>query len=187
MQAQCISKQLEFKGLGKRKVVGEFSGGNVSSDAGGLLLREVEASRDIIKRFAACFDDHRDPELIGQRVYGIALGYEDLTDHDDIRKDPLLATTVEELERITKQLRRHWPDVKKILRGDSGFARDEIMAWCEANRVEYILGLAKNKKLLKKIKKKLEHARRKHSVTQRSIRYYQELRYMRRFAYLKSF
>ena len=79
-------------------MVGRFDGGRISSDGGSLLLREVEKRTHILKRLAGCFIDHRDPELIEhsveslvkQRVYGIALGYEDLNDHDTLRYDALL-------------------------------------------------------------------------------------------------
>ena len=83
-------------------MVGKFDGGNITSDAGGLLLRETEMRTGILSRFAECFQDLRNPELIehsvaelvAQRVYGLALGYEDLNDHDDLRRDPLLAVLV---------------------------------------------------------------------------------------------
>ncbi len=102
MDTQCIPTQLEFHALGNREVVGKFDGGNITSDAGGLLLRETEKRTGILSRFAKCFDDLRDPELIeptvaglvAQRVYGLALGYEDLNNHDDLRRDPLLAVLV---------------------------------------------------------------------------------------------
>ena len=88
--------------LGSRTVTARFDGGAITSDAGGLLLREVEAKTGILRRFAACFTDHRDPELvehtvgelIAQRVFALALGYEDLNDHDTLRHDPLLAVLV---------------------------------------------------------------------------------------------
>ena len=78
--------------------MGRFDGGRISSDGGCVLLREVEERTHILKRLAGCFVDHRDPELIEhsvgslvkQRVYGIALGYEDLNDHDTLRYDALL-------------------------------------------------------------------------------------------------
>ncbi len=102
MDSQCTPTQLEFHSLGKREVVGKFDGGSITSDAGGLLLRETEMRTGILSRFADCFQDLRDPELIehtvaelvAQRVYGLALGYEDLNDHDDLRRDPLLAVLV---------------------------------------------------------------------------------------------
>jgi hypothetical protein len=102
METQCTPTQLEFHSLGRRKVVGRFDGGNITSDAGGLLLRETEERTGILSGFARCFEDLRNPELIehtvaeliAQRVYGLALGYEDLNDHDDLRRDPLFAVLV---------------------------------------------------------------------------------------------
>jgi hypothetical protein len=102
METQCNPTQLEFHALGRREVVGRFDGGNITSDAGGLLLRETEKRTGILREFAKCFEDLRNPdliehtvaELIAQRVYGLALGYEDLNDHDDLRRDPLLAVLV---------------------------------------------------------------------------------------------
>lgn len=102
MDTQCTPTQLEFHSLGNREVVGRFDGGSITSDAGGLLLRETEMRTGILSRFAECFQDLRNPELIehtvaelvAQRVYGLALGYEDLNDHDDLRRDPLLAVLV---------------------------------------------------------------------------------------------
>jgi hypothetical protein len=99
---ECIPEQLEFQGIGLRKVVADFSGGRITSDAGGLLLREIGAGTGLMDRFADCFIDNRDPErtehskveLLSQRIFGIALGYEDVNDHDDLRGDALLATLV---------------------------------------------------------------------------------------------
>ena len=98
MPTQCNEEFLEFHPLDKREVRGGFEGGAITSDAGGLLLREVEKRTGIIAQFAACFRDHRKAEriehrveeLVAQRVYGLALGYEDLNDHDELRRDPLL-------------------------------------------------------------------------------------------------
>jgi hypothetical protein len=263
--------------------VARFDGGCITSDGGGLLLREVERRTGVLRQFAACFTDHREAEqvehtvqdLVSQRVYGLALGYEDLNDHDELRRDPLLATLVgkadplgrdrarvrdvgaalagkstlnrleltlpeagpqsrykkivldgtavdrllvevflqaharppqqivldldatddplhgrqegrffhgyygcycylplyifsgehllcarlrssdidgsagalEEVQRIVEQLRARWPQVRIILRADSGFAREAIMAWCEESGVDYVFGLAKNARL----------------------------------------
>ena len=99
---ECNAEQLEFHALGRRAVVGRFDGGNISSDGGGLLLGEVEARTRIVERLAEQFVDHRDPEaiehsvreLVAQRVYGLALGYEDLNDHNRLRLDTLLAVLV---------------------------------------------------------------------------------------------
>ena len=83
-------------------MVGKFNGGNISSDGGGLLLAEVEARTHVLERLAGQFVDHRAAEaiehsvrdLVAQRVLGLALGYEDLNDHDRLRLDPLLAVAV---------------------------------------------------------------------------------------------
>ncbi len=99
MTTQCTPVQMEFQGLGKRRVVAEFTGGRITSDAGVLLLREVDLRLGACGRFARCFTDHRDrtfvehrvEELIRQRVLALAQGYEDLNDHDRLRDDALLA------------------------------------------------------------------------------------------------
>ena len=313
MPTQCIPEQMEFQGLGSRKVVADFSGGRVTSDGGGLLLREVEQGAGILRRFAECFTDYRNPdqiehtvsELVSQRVYGIALGYEDINDHDDLRQDALLATLVgktdptgserlrkrdrgyplagkstlnrlelapagveskhryhkivcqpelvdqffvetfldaypeppsrivldfdatddpthggqenrffhgyygcycylplyvfcdehllcarlrpsnidaaagslEELVRIVEQVRRRWPDVQIIVRGDSGFARDGLMTWCEENGVDYILGLQRNARLVRGIRQQMKKAKKKFWKTGQAARRFRDFRY----------
>ncbi len=283
MQTECSTDRLDFQPHKKREIRGMFDGGAITSDAGALLLREVEANTQIIKRFAKCFTDHRDPdriehalaELIAQRVYALALGYEDLNDHDQLRHDPLLATlvgkqdptgsdrlhkrdrgkalagkstlnrlelsppradknsrykkitanlaqmeclltdffleahptppkqiildfdatddpihgdqlgrffhgyykeycymplyvfsgehllcaqlrpadqdgaagSIAKLAGLVERIRREWPDVRIIVRADSGFCREPLMRWCEEHGVDYILGLAKNPRL----------------------------------------
>src|SRR5262245_19328879 len=102
MRTACTSRDLAFQPLGQRDVVGRFDGGTISSDGGCLLLGEAERLTGTLRQLAACFTDHRDPEaiehtvgqLVAQRAYGLALGYEDLNDHDTLRLDPLLATLV---------------------------------------------------------------------------------------------
>ena len=87
---ECNQKDLTFHGLGRREVVARFDGGAITSDAGGVLLRELEERTGILQRFADCFTDHRDADLIEhtvldlikQRTFGLTLGYEDLNDHD---------------------------------------------------------------------------------------------------------
>jgi hypothetical protein len=316
MTTDCTEEQLEFQGLGSRQVVGEFSGVRVTSDAGALLVREVEASRGIVSRFAACFTDHRKPELIehsvleliGQRVFGLCLGYEDVSDHDVLRRDPMLAVlvgkldptgeararerdrgcplggkstlnrleltpcdagpngrykkivydgdaidrffvdafldsyeeppkqivldldatddplhgnqegrffhgyyghycylplyifcgdnllvarlrpsnidacagTVDELRRIVPQIRARWPKVRIILRADSGFARDDIMHFCEGIGLDYVFGLARNPRLQREIATQMEKARRKHLRTGRAARIFRSFRYRTR-------
>ena len=96
---ECTQALFPFEGVGQREVVSRFDGGHVVSDGGALLLRQVEHRTDILRRLAACFTDQRDPrrvehsveQLVKQRVYGLALGYEDLNDHEKLRRDPLLA------------------------------------------------------------------------------------------------
>lgn len=99
MKTECNSQRLLFQWHGAREVTASFDGGAITSDAGGLLLREVDQRFGILREFAGAFTDHRDPELtefstlelLTQRVMGIARGYEDLNDHEQLRHDPLLA------------------------------------------------------------------------------------------------
>lgn len=313
MRTQCKQTELEFQGLRRRRVVGRFDGGDVSSDGGALLLREVAERTGILERFAGCFEDgrrdgqieHTVGELISQRVYGIALGYEDVIDHDELRRDPLFATVVgkadptggdrsrerdrgcalagkstlnrletkaavggegdrykrisyrsheidrllaetfldahaeppdeivldldatddplhgeqegrffhgyyreycylplyifsggfvlcarlrrsnsdasagslEELGPIVEQIRARWPGVRIIIRADADFCRDQILSWCEANGVDYVVGLAKNARLLKRIRKQLERVRRKHLVSGEAVRAFRSFTY----------
>jgi hypothetical protein len=314
MKTQCNPSQLEFHALGRRKVIGNFDGGNITSDAGGLLLRETEKQTGIVRQFAKCFEDLRDPnriehsikDLVSQRIYGLALGYEDLNDHDELRRDPLLAVligkkdpegetrvreqdrgkamagkstlnrleltpacptetekrykkilmredkidrlfvdvflqahvaapkeiildvdatddplhgnqegrffhgyymnycylplyifsgefllcarlrpsnidasegTVEELERIVEQIRNTWPEVKIIVRGDSGFCREKIMSWCEGNGIDFVFGLAKNERLKAVIDEELQRARQLYEETEKPARVYKDFYY----------
>jgi hypothetical protein len=317
MKTECTPTQLEFHALGQREVVGKFDGGNITSDAGGLLLRETEQRTGIILGFARCFEDLRNPELIehtvaelvAQRIYGLALGYEDLNDHDELRRDPLFAVlvgkedpegekrvraqdrgkaaagkstlnrleltpatpsaaelrykkiimkpeeidrlfvdvflqahsdapeeivldvdatddplhgnqegrffhgyymnycylplyifcgefllgarlrpsnidasegTVEELERIVGQIRAAWPEVKIVVRGDSGFCRDNIMSWCESRKVEYVFGFAKNDRLKAIIAEELKRAQQQYEETRQASRVFKDFRYQTR-------
>jgi hypothetical protein len=96
----CKEQPLLFQDLGSRRVVADFSGGTLSSDGGVLLLRQVDVNLGLTQSLARCFVDHRRqvfvdhalPEMLAQRIYGLALGYEDVNDHDTLRLDPLLAT-----------------------------------------------------------------------------------------------
>ena len=294
MTAECNQFVFGFHPQKRRDIRAQFDGGAITSDGGGLLLREVEKRIGILHQFAACFTDYRNPDLIehpvkqlvAQRVYGLALGYEDLNDHEELRNDPLLAVlvekegpdnqvlagkstlnrlelsgekvrekerykkivldhgavdrllvevflqahreepkeiildldatddplhgkqegrffhgyyghycylplyifcgefllcarlrssnidassgSVEELERIVAQIRSAWPQVRIVVRGDSGFCREELMAWCEANRVEYVLGLAKNERLKTEIAKEMAEAKAQYQQTGRA-------------------
>ena len=312
MEQQSTTEPVEFHDLDRRKVVARFDGGTITSDAGALLLRELDQATGILRDFTACFTDFRNPdliehsvsELVAQRIFALALGYEDLNDHDELRVDPLLATlvgkidptgqdrrrkedqgkplagkstlnrleltpksgpegrykkivldeaavnrffvevflkahpippdrivldldatddplhgeqegrffhgyyreycymplyifcggwllcarirqadndasagTVEELERIVPQIRKRWPHVEIVIRADSGFAREEIMCWCEKNEVRYVLGLAKNARLKEAIKEELRQAEEQYKETGRGARVYKDFTY----------
>lgn len=105
---ECKDQPLLFQDLGPRKVVADFSGGTLSSDGGVLLLRQIDRSLGVSRSLAACFEDRRDlryadhtlEELVRQRLYGLALGYEDLNDHDRLRWDPLLAVACEKRDPL---------------------------------------------------------------------------------------
>ena len=133
MTTECNEKLFEFHPLGAREVRGGFDGGAITSDGGGLLLREVEKRTGIVGRFAGCFTDHRDAEriehtvreLVAQRVYGLALGYEDLNDHDELRRDPMLAVLAEK-EDPTGESRARARDRGKALAGKSTLNRLEL-------------------------------------------------------------
>jgi hypothetical protein len=106
MPTQCNAEQLEFSCVERRRVVAAFDGGTVSSDAGALLLGKADAAIGLIDRLTGCFIDERDPNLIehsvrtlvGQRVFGMALGYEDLNDHESLRHDPVFGALLGKLE-----------------------------------------------------------------------------------------
>jgi len=93
----CSEEKWLFQELGYRKVEVDFGGGYLSSDGGGLILRELERHSGLVRDFADCFVDYRDQryvehsvqELVSQRIHGLVLGYEDLNDHDHLRRDPI--------------------------------------------------------------------------------------------------
>jgi len=303
MTTQCTVRPIVLQAENGRDWVATFDGGTICSDAGVLLLKRVEQTTGIVRQFAACFTDHRDPEridhslyeLIAQRVYALALGYEDLNDHDVLRHDPLLAAlvgkknpdreplagkstlnrleltpvradadsrykkivvhrqdvdrffveaflqsyasapacivldldatddpvhgdqlgkffhgyyghycylplyifcgdhllcarlrpadidgaagSVQELDRIVSQIRQAWPNVQIIVRGDSGFCRDPIMDWCERHGVDYVLGLAKNARLIREIEPELAQVRQIVGVSGQAARVYKDFSY----------
>ena len=103
MSPECTQQSFRFQGISKPTVGVRFDGGRIVTDAGGLLLREVEKRTGILDRFARLFSDGREPariepsclKLLSQRIDALSLGYEDLNDHDLLREDVLLATLVE--------------------------------------------------------------------------------------------
>ena len=133
MQTECTQQAFPFHPLGGREVVSRFDGGKITSDAGALLLRETERATGVIRQFADCFTDHRDPDLIehpvedlvAQRVYALCLGYEDLNDHDALRHDPLPAVLVGKEDPTGKDRPRR-RDKGKALAGKSTLNRLEL-------------------------------------------------------------
>ena len=98
LMTECTQESFAFADHFSRRVVANFDGARMTSDGGGLLLRRTERKIGLLQRVAACFTDGRDPtgsapvaEMLAQRIYGLALGYEDLNDHEQLRHDPLLA------------------------------------------------------------------------------------------------
>ena len=212
MPTQCIT--IDLADQGRRKVRAGFDGGRMSCDGGALLLRAIDQRIGLTRRLAACFVDHRDPRrcehslqrLLAQRLFGLALGYEDISDHDRLRDDSLLALAlgsddlsgerrvrerdrghplagsstlnrlelgtpeqarqdrykriVADTERIVGQIRQRWPRVRVVVRGDAGFCRDDLMAWCEGQEgLDYVFGLAKNPRLKRAIERQQRRSR----------------------------
>src|SRR6266581_4000645 len=166
MPTECSAELFDFGTVEGRAVEAAFDAGLVTSDAGALLLGATDRAMRMTARFAACFHDERRRDLIehevatlvGQRVFGIALGYEDLNDHDELRHADLdaAAGAVEEVARLVARIRARWPRTRILLRADSGFAREDLMAWCEANGVDFLFGLAQNERLIAEIKTELD-------------------------------
>ena len=295
---ECNQDRFEFASTrGRRQIVAEFNGGTITSDAGSVLLKEADLKMNLLARFGQCFTDRRSPlliehtldQMLRQRVYGLALGYEDLNDHDLLRQDPLLGVmagksepgtdllagkstlnrmelgdgkpsrykkitfwrdsvdellvdifleahpvapaqivldidttdlplhgnqedkfyhgyykhycylplyifcgdhvlcarlrpssigpavgSLREIERIVKQIRQRWPEVAIILRGDSGFCADELLTWCEASGVHYVVGVARNQRLEKLIEGELAEAKQQMEATQKPTRIFVE-------------
>jgi hypothetical protein len=131
-KTQCEQEPLLFQDLGSRKVVADFSGGHLSSDGGALLLRQLDRGLGLMRGLARCFRDARQPvwveheleQLLAQRVYGLALGYEDLNDHQELRRDPLLAVCAGKLDPLATQ--RTERDQGKALAAASTLNRLEL-------------------------------------------------------------
>ena len=106
MRTECKSDQLEFEGIERRRVVAAFDGGAMTSDAGALLLRYRDRAIGLFDRVVSCFEDHRAADrvvhsvraMVGQRIARIALGYEDINDHDELRHDPVLSLLAERVD-----------------------------------------------------------------------------------------
>ena len=299
---QCTQSGFDFKAHYSRDVVARFDGGTISSDGGSLLLRATDERLNLLTRFSECFLDGREQErvehsvleMVSQRVYGLALGYEDLNDHEQLRNDPLFgllagreelnrplagkstlnrlelgsgqqdrykkvtfwkqgvdellvsvflesqkqapeqiivdvdttdlplhgkqegrffhgyydsycylplyifcgehvlcarlrqansdasAGSMAEIERIIGQIRATWPEVKIILRGDSGFCRNELMSWCEGHGVDYVFGLARNQRLRAVIGRQMWEVTEQWNRTGKPARVFAEFGYQTR-------
>jgi hypothetical protein len=306
MRAECSAERLDFGTVEGRAVEAAFDAGLVTSDAGALLLGAADRAIDLMGRFASCFHDERRPEyvehevatLVGQRVFAIALGYEDLNDHDELRHDPMMAVlagklaarredcapvagkstlnrlelsklqptryhkishnpmairdllvdlfleaherapkriildldatddpvhgeqegrffhgyydcycylplyvfcgrhllvaklrrasmdaadgALEEVARLVARIRACWPRTRIVLRADSGFARDDLMAWCEANGADFVFGLARNERLVAEIESELDRAVAKSRRTGKPERRFKSFMWMTR-------
>jgi len=295
---ECNQTSFGFEVFGRREIVARFDGGTISSDGGAFLLRQTDKRLNLPPRLAKCLLDGRNqdlvehsiPEMLSQRIYGLALGYEDLNDHEQLRKDPVFGilagrenmdqplagkstlnqmelgtgtknrykiafrkeaidelmavqfiesyekapleiildvdTTdlplhgkqegrffhgyydnycylplyvfcgeqvlcarlreanhdaafgcLDEIRPIVARLRAAWPEVKIVLRGDSGFCRNEVMNWCESNGVDFVFGLARNPKLRKIIGAEMHAATREWNRTGKPARVFSEFRY----------
>ena len=134
-KTDCNQTKFEFQGLGKRKVEADFSGGHLSSNGGTVFLREIDERLKLSTRLSGCFRDLRDqryvehslPALIAQRIHGIALGYEDLNDHEALRVDPLFAVSCGRRDVLGEE-RRSEPEAGKPLAGKSTLNRLELGA-----------------------------------------------------------
>ena len=131
-----VAQPLEApQNLGGRELAWRFDGGDITSDGGALVLKKLEHRTGIVRRFAACFTDYRKTDqvehplldLISQRVFGLALGYEDLNDHDELRRDPMLAVALGK-DDVKGEQRRRAQDRGKALAGKSTLNRLELTA-----------------------------------------------------------
>jgi hypothetical protein len=285
---KCTPPEFLFPSFDRRKIEASFSGGEVSSDGGIVLLREADRRLGLVAALDAVLPDprhkvfitHRQVDLLRQRIYGLALGYEDLNDHDTLRHDAAWQTSVERgealassptlcrleqrvsreaavamhgvlieqfiasfeeapaelvldfdatddrvhgnqqgrhyhgyygdwcflplyvfcgeqllvaylrpskidaarhawaiLSLLTKRLRQAWPQVKLVLRGDSGFCRWKMLRWCERAGVHYIVGLARNRRLQALGRPLMEQAQQAFAVTAQKQRVFGWLDY----------
>jgi len=141
---ECTQTGFDFAPHIRRKVVADFQGGVVTSDGGSLLLRETERRINLLPRLAACFRDYRDQNriehsvesMIGQRVYALALGYEDLNDHDELRSDPLLAVLAGKQDSSGEE-RKRGRDKGKSLAGKSTLNRLESATADDPTKCRY--------------------------------------------------
>ena len=118
MNTVCTTTKFtcQMPGGDRRRIEADFSGGTITSDAGILLVDQANRVTGMTDRLAQCFEDtraqhlvvHDVATLVGQRVFGLALGYEDLNDHDTLRHDQALGATLGQLEPGRAETARHW-------------------------------------------------------------------------------
>ncbi|MBO0718725.1 MAG: IS1380 family transposase, partial [Rhizobiales bacterium] len=145
MQTQCSADRFGFAPVERRAVVAGFDGGRITSDAGALLLGATDRAIQLVARFAGCFTDSRAPELIehevvtlvGQRVFGVALGYEDLLDHDELRHDPTMAVLAGKLSARRKDCAplAGKSTLNRLERGGAALTRYHRIGW-DGARIE---------------------------------------------------
>lgn len=143
-KTECTQSGFEFAPHFRRKVTADFRGGAVTSDGGSVLLRETERRINLLSRLARCFRDHRNQDriehsvetMIGQRIYALALGYEDLNDHDELRSDPLLAVLTGKQD-IHGEQRKRERDKGKALAGKSTLNRLESATKDDPTKCRY--------------------------------------------------
>src|SRR5699024_5719570 len=144
MTTECNPEQLAFHALGRREVVGRFDGGRITSDGGGLLLREVDQRIGLIDRLARCFVDHRNPnsvehrvrELVAQRTYGWAVRRQGLSDHVGLRPDGVLALLVANQD-VPGRGRKRAGDSGQPLAGSSALHRLQLTTPASAPTARY--------------------------------------------------
>ena len=143
-KTHCKSNKIKFQDLDLKNVIAAFDGGNITSDAGALILREMDKANDFIKDFSLCFTDYRDQnliehkleELLKQRIFSICLGYEDLNDHDELRCDPLLATACDKKDPLGND-RENERNKGKALAGKSTLNRLELSGTGDLSKQRY--------------------------------------------------
>ena len=144
MNTHCTQSQFDFAPHFNRQVTASFNGGQLTSDGGGMLLREVERHLNLFPRLAACFTDYRDPaktehpveHLLKQRIYGLALGYEDINDHDELRHDSQLAMLCSKPD-VSGADRKRSADRGVLLASSSTLNRLELGVTADASRHRY--------------------------------------------------
>ncbi len=144
MATHCTRRQLEFEGLARCRIVARFDGGRMTSDGGALLLREADHLFNVTQRVADAFVDYRDPvriehdvkTLVAQRIFALALGYEDLNDHDRLRDDPALALACG-IDDVEGEMRVRERDRGHVLAASSTLNRLELSRPGEASTHRY--------------------------------------------------